>query len=75
MVEINLEYEIDNHYDINGRGFIRNPKFVTSDGRVYAPLCLVGDNEISIDIGGTDRQVPLNSHLKDKLHGIQTKAN
>jgi hypothetical protein len=65
----NLGYEIDNHYDSNGAGFVRNVKFLDVEGRVYAPISRNGES-LLIDVGGSDREVPTSQHLTDLLHSL-----
>ena len=67
MDKTTLKYEIDNHYNYQNGSFKRVLMFMDSEGRAYFPLCLVGEHQILIDVGGTDRQVPLASHLNDIL--------
>ncbi|MFH1326837.1 MAG: hypothetical protein ABIH59_01790 [archaeon] len=67
MGRTDLQYEISNYYNRQNSSFTRNVMFVDSEGRYYYPLCLLGDDELSIDVGGTDRQVPLAPHLNDLI--------
>jgi len=73
MTETNLQYELDHHYDPNQNEFTRNAMFIDSEGRYYYPICKIGEDDLLIDVGGADRQIPLNSRLQDKLYRIQTE--
>ena len=69
MEKTNLGYEIKNHYKKDS--FTRDSKFTDSEERIYAPICVVSDNQLLIDVGGTDRQVPLAPHLEDLIHSFE----
>ena len=68
MDKTTLRYEIENHYDLKISSFTRHPKFSNSEGRIYAPLDLVGEDAININFGGIYRKVPLVPHLDDLLY-------
>jgi|TARA_Y100000310_G_scaffold107162_1_gene105589 hypothetical protein len=69
MTRTDLQYELNHHYK-SGR-FARNAMFIDSKGRSYYPICIVGEDELLIDVGGTDRQVPLGPHLQDELNMVR----
>ena len=65
-----LQDAISKYYDAGRGRFVTNVKCVDSEGRIYAPIDMDGDSFMNVDVGGTERKLPLKEHLTDKVHSL-----